>query len=110
MKSSRLINTVMIADDEELSSVKAQNISQESKHTFLPTFHAKTAPVSKTIDNLNSSQAPNFRAEQLELENKRLLEIISELQEKQKADKTFMFMVVHDLKHPVDAILSQVEK
>ena len=56
----------MIADDDRLSSVKAQNLSQESKHTFLPNFHTKIAPVSKTIENLNSSQAPNLRAEQLE--------------------------------------------
>ena len=66
MKSSRLINTVMIADDDGLLSVKAKNISQESKHTFLPNFYTKTAPVTKTIENLNSSQAPNLRAEQLE--------------------------------------------
>ncbi len=56
----------MIADEDGLSSVKAQNISQEVKHTLLPTFHKKIAPVSKTIENFNSSQAPNLRAEHLE--------------------------------------------
>ena len=56
----------MIANNDGLPSVLAQNISQESKHTYLPTFHTKIAPVSKTIENLNLSQAPNLRAEQLE--------------------------------------------
>ena len=66
MKSSRLINTVMIVDNDGLSSVGPQNISQESKKTFLTTLHTKTAPVLKPIENLNSSQAPNLRAEHLE--------------------------------------------
>ena len=52
----------------------------------------------------------SVRERKMEKEIKRLMVQNSELKVKQKSNQTFVFMVVHDLKHPVETVLSQVEK
>ena len=46
------------------------------------------------------------REREMAREIKDLTLINSELKVKQKSNQTFVFMVVHDLKHPVETVLS----
>lgn len=79
-----------------------------SKSTELVQYQTQLLESYQHVEK-TTSELGNRREKELESQIERMQAYIQGLELKQRSDKTFVYMVIHDLKHPLESVMSQIE-